>query len=236
MVPLTCLTCKGVPWNFSDDCRRSFTRLKEAFISTPVLVHWTLLCSLYFAPIIFAIPGDRTPNLTMILITTNHYTPYPKYRPWPRLSHSLMAVRLMFTSWQTKKLSDKYWGPFMIIAKPGTHSLTLWLPDSMRSVHPVFHVSQLEVCVLNTIPNCVQPPLPPIEVDGEPEYKIKETLDSKIDQRRCHCQLLYLVRWLGYTGTDDETSWLLATELGNMTELLEDFHWRYPNKPGPIPS
>ena len=38
-------------------------------------------------------------------IATDHYTPYPKYHPWPRLSHSLMAVhlmavRLMFTSCQ----------------------------------------------------------------------------------------------------------------------------------------
>ena len=60
-----------------------------------------VLRSLYFAPITFAIPGDRTTNLTTILITTDHYTSYPKYRPWPRLSHSLMAVHLMITSWQT---------------------------------------------------------------------------------------------------------------------------------------
>ena len=57
-----------------------------------------LLRSLYFAPILFALPGDRTPNLTTITVTTNHYTPYPMRRPWSRLSHSLMAVRLMFTS------------------------------------------------------------------------------------------------------------------------------------------
>ena len=60
-----------------------------------------VLRSLYFAPILFAIPGDQTPNLTTILITTNHYTPYPKYHSWSRLSHSLMAVHLMFTSSQT---------------------------------------------------------------------------------------------------------------------------------------
>ena len=60
-----------------------------------------VLCSFYFAPILFAILGDQTPNLTTILITTDHYTPYLKYHPWPRLSHSLMAVHLMFTSWQT---------------------------------------------------------------------------------------------------------------------------------------
>ena len=59
-----------------------------------------VLRSLYFAPILFATPGDRTPNLTTITVTTNHYTPYPMQRPWPRLSHSLMAVRLMSTSCQ----------------------------------------------------------------------------------------------------------------------------------------
>ena len=49
-----------------------------------------VLRSLYFAPILFAIPGDRTPNLTTITVTTNYYTPYPMQRPWSRLSHSLM--------------------------------------------------------------------------------------------------------------------------------------------------
>ena len=63
-----------------------------------------MLRLLHFAPILplslFAILGDRTPNLTTILITTDHYTPYPKYRSWSRPSHSLTAVHLMFTSCQ----------------------------------------------------------------------------------------------------------------------------------------
>ena len=50
----------------------------------------------FFAPIsplsLFAIPGDRTPNLTMILITTDHYTPYPRYHSWSRPIHSLIAI------------------------------------------------------------------------------------------------------------------------------------------------
>ena len=61
---------------------------------------WHLLRSLYFAPILFTSPGDRTPNLTTITVTTNYYTSYPMQRPWPRLLHSLIAVRLMFTSCQ----------------------------------------------------------------------------------------------------------------------------------------
>ena len=40
VVPLTRLTQKDAPWNFSAGCRRSFYSLKEAFTSTPILTHY----------------------------------------------------------------------------------------------------------------------------------------------------------------------------------------------------
>ena len=104
----------------------------------------------------------------------------------------------------------------------------------MRAVHPIFHVSQLEPAFENNIPNWTQPPPPPVEVNGEPEFEISEILDSKVDRQQRACQLLYLVRWSGYEGTDKETSWLLTTELGNASELIENFHARYPAKPRPL--
>ena len=81
----------------------------------------------------------------------------------------------------SKKLSEKFLGPYTIIAQVGSHSFTLRLPDSMRAVHLVFHVSQLEPATPNSILGRTQPPPPPVEVDGEPEYEILEILDSKID-------------------------------------------------------
>jgi len=144
-----------------------------------------------------------------------------------------MKAKYFRSTHPSKKLSDKNFGPFEIIAKPGSLSFTLRLPDTMKSVHPVFHMSQLETSLQSSIPNCIQSPPPPIEVDGEVEYEVEEILDSKIDRRRRHCQLLYLVRWAGYAGTDEETSWLLATELDHASELVEDFHHKYPGKPGP---
>ena len=63
-------------------------------------------------------------------------------------------------------------------------SYTLKLPSSMKSVHPVFHVSQLELASENPFPSRQQPPPPPVEIDGEPEYEISEILDSKLDRRR----------------------------------------------------
>ena len=71
-------------------------------------------------------------------------------------------------------------------------------------------------------------------VDDEPEFEISEILDSKIDNRHCTCKLLYLVWWMGYEGTDKETSWILTTELRHVTELVSDFHLAYPGKPGPL--
>ena len=42
MVPLTWLTWKDAPWNFSEECRRSFNALKHAFTTTPILTHFIL--------------------------------------------------------------------------------------------------------------------------------------------------------------------------------------------------
>jgi len=81
----------------------------------------------------------------------------------------------------SKKLSGKNLGPYTIIAQVGSLSFTLHLPDSMHTVHPVFHVSQLEPAIPNTILDRIQPPPPPVEVDGEPEFEIAEILDSKVD-------------------------------------------------------
>ena len=97
----------------------------------------------------------------------------------------------------------------------------------------IFHVSQHKPAIPNEIPNCTQLPPPPVEVEGELEYKISKILDSKIDNPR-HCKLLYYVRWAGYEGTDEEMSWLPATELDHAQELVADFHARYPRKPGPL--
>ena len=39
-LPLTVLTQKGIPWNFTEECRLAFNTLKKAFTTAPVLTHW----------------------------------------------------------------------------------------------------------------------------------------------------------------------------------------------------
>src|SRR3979490_1811973 len=149
---------------------------------------------------------------------------------------NLAFVKAQFfrTTRPTKKLAKKFLGPFEIIACPGTHSVTLKLPDYMKAVHPIFHFSMLEPTSPNTIPNHTQPPLPPVIIDGEPEFGVTEVLDYKIDNRCKACKLLYLVQWAGYEGTDEESLWILATEVDNASKLIQDFHKSYPTKPGPL--
>jgi hypothetical protein len=158
-------------------------------------------------------------------------TPAPDFKVGKQAFVKAENIR---TTHPSKKLSEKSLGPFDIIARPGTHSVTLRLPDHLHAIHPVFHVSQLEPAAPNTILNRTQPPPPPIEIDGKIEYEIAAILDSKINNR-WKCRLLYFVRWAGYEGTDEEHSWLPATELKHAQELLSDFHAQYPRKPGPLP-
>jgi len=42
VVPLTRLTRKDAPWNFSEDCQCSFNALKHAFTTAPILTHFIL--------------------------------------------------------------------------------------------------------------------------------------------------------------------------------------------------
>ena len=62
--------------------------------------------------------------------------------------------------WSTqpfKKLSEKNHCLYPIITQVGTLSFTIHLPNFMHAVHPVFHVSQHEPTMPNTILNWSQP-------------------------------------------------------------------------------
>ena len=77
---------------------------------------------------------------------------YQKYADQHRLppptlrvgNHVYIKAKYFRTTQPSRKLAKKNLGPFEIIGTPGTLSFTLRLPDQFRSVHPVFHVSQLE--------------------------------------------------------------------------------------------
>ena len=159
-------------------------------------------------------------------------TPAPEFRVGDKV---FIKSDHICTTRPSKKLSEKFLSPFTIITQAGTHSFTLHLLESMRSIYPVFHVSMIEPATPNPFPGQNSVPDPLVIIDGEPEYEISSILDSKID-KQCKCKLQYLVQWTGYKGTDEEASWLPASKLPHTSELVSDFHQAYPDKLGPWPA
>src|SRR5258708_16941329 len=72
-----------------------------------------------------------------------------------------VKAKYFCTTRPSKKLSEKNLGPYEVIAIPSSHSFTLHLPQHFRSVHPVFHISQLDLAEPDPFPQCTQPPPPP---------------------------------------------------------------------------
>jgi hypothetical protein len=139
-----------------------------------------------------------------------------------------LSRRNISTVRPSPKLDHRRLGPFKIIQCIGESKLAfkLELPHTMR-IHPVFYGSLLTLYCLNTIPGRVQPPAPPVTVDGHEEYEVREILDSKIERRK----LRYLVDWVG-CGPEDR-QWEPAEHLGNSADAVARFHARYPLRPSP---
>ena len=129
----------------------------------------------------------------------------------------------LHTQRPSKKHDWKKLGPFEIIERIGLQAYRLRLPESMK-IHPVFHVSLLEPCHENTLPNHVQPPPHPVIIDNRNEWEVEEILDSRIFRRH----LQYKVRWKGYSNSND--SWEPLEPLEHSLDLLHEFHTRYPTK------
>jgi len=106
------------------------------------------------------------------------HSPTPDFKVSDKV---FVKAQFFRTTWHSKKLSKKYLGPYKIIAQPGTLSFTLYLPEFMHSVHPVFHVSMLEPATSNTFSERIQPAPALVIIDREPKYEISRIVDSKID-------------------------------------------------------
>ena len=85
-------------------------------------------------------------------------------------------------------------------------------------IHPVFHVSLLEPHVPNTFLGRVETFPPPIQVDGLPEFEVREILDSRWRRRK----LQYFVDWVGYDIS--ERSWQPVNNLNNAKSAIDEFH------------
>jgi Chromo (CHRromatin Organisation MOdifier) domain len=114
----------------------------------------------------------------------------------------------------SRKLSDKYLGPFPIIKKLGQNAYQLRLPKTYGRVHSTFHVSLLEP--YRKRDGCDPPE--PIEIDDEEEWEVDQILDVSGSQAKRK----FLVRWKGCTREED--SW---QPIGNLTNAKKAIHKFY---------
>jgi hypothetical protein len=130
----------------------------------------------------------------------------------------LSTKHLRLQNPRARKLLPKWVGPFEVLKKVGQVAYKLRLPANIK-VHPVFHVSLLRAYRRD---GRVQPPPPPITVDGDLEYEIERILshrDRKYGQR---IKKEYLIQWLSYG--PEHNSWEPEkTLLKNAKEVLQEY-------------
>ncbi|MBW0519146.1 hypothetical protein O181_058861 [Austropuccinia psidii MF-1] len=128
----------------------------------------------------------------------------------------------------TKKLSERWLGPFPILKRVSTHAYHLKLSSQWKSTHPVFHIFLLEPVKKSTIPNWNQEPPPPIIIEEEWKWEFFQILDFKSKRGK----LWYLGGWKGFSKDPERSTWEPTKNLKNCAEPIKDFHSLYPHKPG----
>jgi len=123
----------------------------------------------------------------------------------------------------TQKFDWKRLGPFWVCRQVSPYAYELELPVSIR-IHRVQHISLLDPVVDDPFKGQVVVPPPSVEVDGEEEYQVSNVEDSRVYRN----QLQYFIRWTGY----NSLTWESAKFVDGL-QAVEDFHRRYPQKPGP---
>ena len=80
----------------------------------------------------------------------------------------------------SKKLDQKKLGPFQIIEKVGRGAYHLKLPKGWEQIHPVFNEILLTPFNEPQFKQQKEPePLGPVNLEGEPEFKIEDILSSR---------------------------------------------------------
>ena len=125
----------------------------------------------------------------------------------------MLNARNLRTVRPSKKFASKFVGPFTIRDRIGKMAYRLDLPDRMKGIHDVFHVSMLEPYARSAN---AEPPAE--EIQGEMEFEV-ETIVKKGKRRDGSTE--YLVKWTGYP--HEENTWEPAQHLDHAAEAIADF-------------
>jgi len=115
----------------------------------------------------------------------------------------------------TKKLMEKFIGPYVVRKIVLENAVELELPASLR-VYPVVNVRRL-MKYREQVEKQKKIPLPSVKIAREKEYEVEEILDRQ--ERRG--KMRYLVKWKRYMA--EENTWEGLENLKNTMEKVEEF-------------
>ena len=123
----------------------------------------------------------------------------------------LSTKDLVFKERPSKKLTERYVGPYTIEEVVSLNAVKLRLPSSMR-IHLVINVSRI-VRYKEQVKGQKKEEGKPIEVEGVEEWEVEKVLNKK----KIRGVEKYLIRWKGFTA--EGNTW------EGKEKLIEEFEW-----------
>ncbi|CAM6092763.1 unnamed protein product [Calypogeia fissa] len=122
-----------------------------------------------------------------------------------------------------RKLRARRIRSFFITRRIGEVAYELSLPDTMRHVHPVFHVSLLKPYISRLAIFSNRHPVSPLLeiVDDHIEYEVDRILQKRIIRRGRKLIVEYLVLWKGFPL--HEATWEPIGNLTNCANIFQEF-------------
>jgi len=127
----------------------------------------------------------------------------------------LSTKDLVFKKRPSKKLIERYVGPYTIEEVVSSNAVKLQLPSLMR-IHLVINISRI-VRYKEQVKGQKKEEEKPIEVEGVEEWKVEKILNKK----KIRGVEKYLIRWKGFTAEDD--TWERKENLKNAEKLIKEF-------------
>jgi len=135
---------------------------------------------------------------------------------WKKGDRVLLSTKdLVFKERPSKKLTERYVGPYEIEEVVSTNAVKLRLPSSMR-IHPVVNISRI-VRYKEQVKGQKTEEGKPVEIEGVEEWEVEKILNKK----KIRGVEKYLIRWKGFTAEGD--TWEGKENLKNAEKLIEEF-------------
>ena len=134
-----------------------------------------------------------------------------------------LDTRNMKTKRPSKKLSDKFDGPFLITKIINPHAYKLELPRDWI-IHPVFHTNLFRPGSTDPLPSqLAPPPVPIIDEKSQDTWEVTRILNSKMFRHR----LRFLVNWAG-----NRPDWQPFENVIGAPNVLAQYFNKYFTRPG----